>query len=59
MDTLTVAMVDPSDIHALDHIRRISKVDTVDPVLVSSKSIEKVLDFYYGQGTPWKRCKEH
>jgi len=50
MDTLTVAMVDPSDIHALDHIRRISKVDTVDPVLVSSKSIEKVLDFYYGQG---------
>jgi len=50
MDTLTVAMADPSDIHALDHIRRISKVGTVDPVLVSSKSIEKVLDFYYGQG---------
>lgn len=50
MDTLTVAMVDPSDIEALDHIRRISKIGTVDPVLVSSKSIEKVLDFYYGQG---------
>ena len=50
MDTLTVAMVDPSNIEALDHIRRISKVGTVDPVLVSLKSIEKVLDFYYGQG---------
>ena len=50
MDTLTVAMADPSDIQALDHIRRISKVDNVDPVLVSSRSIEKVLDFYYGQG---------
>ncbi|MBU0548191.1 MAG: Flp pilus assembly complex ATPase component TadA [Candidatus Omnitrophica bacterium] len=50
MDTLTVGMVDPSDIQALDHIRRISKVDSVDPVLVSAKSIEKVLDFYYGQG---------
>jgi len=50
MDTLTVAMLDPSDIEALDHIRRISKVGTVDPVLVSLKSIEKVLDFYYGQG---------
>ncbi|MDD5560680.1 MAG: ATPase, T2SS/T4P/T4SS family [Candidatus Omnitrophica bacterium] len=50
MDTLTVGMVDPSDIQALDHILRISKVGSVDPVLVSSKSIEKVLDFYYGQG---------
>jgi type IV pilus assembly protein PilB len=50
MDTLTVAMVDPSDIQALDYIRRISRVGTVDPVLVSAKSIEKVLDFYYGQG---------
>ena len=50
MDTLTVAMLDPSDIQALDHIRRISKVGTVDPVLVSLRSIEKVLDFYYGQG---------
>ncbi|MFA4992484.1 MAG: ATPase, T2SS/T4P/T4SS family [Candidatus Omnitrophota bacterium] len=50
MDTLTVGMVDPSDIQALDHIRRISKVGSVDPVLVSSKSIDKVMDFYYGQG---------
>jgi len=50
MDTLTVAMVDPSDIQALDHIRRISKAGSVDPVLVSLKSIEKILDSYYGQG---------
>ncbi|MFA6129400.1 MAG: type II secretion system ATPase GspE [Candidatus Omnitrophota bacterium] len=50
MDTLTVGMADPSDIQALDHVRRISKAGSVDPVLVSSKSIEKVLDFYYGQG---------
>ncbi len=50
MDTLTVAMVDPSDIQALDHIRRISKAGNVDPVLVSLKSIEKILDTYYGQG---------
>ncbi|MFA5231504.1 MAG: ATPase, T2SS/T4P/T4SS family, partial [Candidatus Omnitrophota bacterium] len=50
MDALTVAMTDPSDIEALDHIRRISKVGSVDPVLVSAKSIEKILDSYYGQG---------
>jgi len=50
MDTLTVAMVEPSDIQALDHIRRISKAGNVDPVLVSLKSIEKILDTYYGQG---------
>jgi type IV pilus assembly protein PilB len=50
MDTLTVGMVDPSDIQALDHIRMISKVGSVDPVLVSLRSIEKILDFYYGQG---------
>ncbi|MCK9431318.1 MAG: Flp pilus assembly complex ATPase component TadA, partial [Candidatus Omnitrophica bacterium] len=50
MDALTVAMTDPSDIEALDHIRRISKAGAVDPVLVSAKSIEKILDSYYGQG---------
>jgi len=50
MDALTVAMVEPGDIQALDHIRRISKVGSVEPVLVSAKSIEKILDSYYGQG---------
>jgi len=50
LDTLTVAMVDPKDIEALDNIRRISKVSNVDPVLVSARSIEQVLDAYYGAG---------
>jgi type IV pilus assembly protein PilB len=50
MDTLTVAMVDPQDIEALDNIRRIAKVNNVDPVLVSAKSIEQVLDTYYEGG---------
>jgi type IV pilus assembly protein PilB len=48
MDTLTVAMVDPKDIEALDNIRRIAKVSSVDPVLVSLHSIEQVLSAYYG-----------
>ncbi len=50
MDTLTVAMVDPKDIEALDNILRIAKVSNVDPVLVSVKSIEQILDTYYGTG---------
>lgn len=49
-DTLTIAMIDPKDIEALDNIRRISKVSNVEPVLVSAKSIEQVLDTYYGTG---------
>ena len=50
MDTLTVAMVDPKDIEALDNIRRIAKVNSVDPVLVSARSIGQILDTYYGGG---------
>ncbi|MFH1190838.1 MAG: ATPase, T2SS/T4P/T4SS family [Candidatus Omnitrophota bacterium] len=50
MDSLTVAMIDPKDIEALDNIRRIAKVSSVDPVLVSSRSISQVLDAYYGEG---------
>lgn len=50
MDTLTVAMIDPKDIEALDNIRRIAKVSSVEPVLVSAKSIGQVLDTYYGAG---------
>lgn len=47
-DTLTVAMINPRDIEALDQIRKVSKMDTVEPVLVSEKGIQKVLDSYYG-----------
>lgn len=50
LDTLTIAMVDPKDIEALDNIRRIAKVNNVDPVLVSARSIEQVLNTYYGEG---------
>jgi len=50
MDSLTVAMTDPKDIEALDNIRRIAKVSNVEPVLVSARSINQVLDAYYGEG---------
>lgn len=49
-NALTVGMVDPKDIEAIDNIRRISKVDMVDPVLVSERGIQKVIDSYYGAG---------
>jgi len=49
-DTLTLAMLDPKDIEALDNIRRITKVSNVEPVLVSAKSLQQVLDTYYGVG---------
>jgi len=47
-NTLTVAMVDPQDIEALDQIRKISKIDDVEAVLATEKSIAKILDSYYG-----------
>jgi type IV pilus assembly protein PilB len=50
MDSLTVAMIDPKDIEALDNIRLIAKVSNVEPVLVSARSISQVLDVYYGEG---------
>lgn len=50
VDTLTVAMLDPKDIEALDNIRRIAKVTNVDPVLVSARSLGQVMDAYYGAG---------
>jgi len=50
MDTLTVAMVDPKNIEALDNIRRIAKVSNVEPVLVSAGSIRQAMDTYYGAG---------
>lgn len=47
-NTLTVGMLDPQDIEAIDTIRRVSKVEMVEPVLVSERGIQKVLDSYYG-----------
>lgn len=47
-DSLTLGMIDPQDIVALDHIRRVSKIDDIEPVLITEKGIQKVLDSYYG-----------
>ena len=47
-DSITVGMVDPQDIVALDQIRRICQIDTVDPVLVSERGVTKLLDSSYG-----------
>ncbi|HCI43988.1 MAG TPA: type II secretion system protein GspE [Candidatus Omnitrophica bacterium] len=49
-NTLTVGMVDPKDIESIDNIRRVSKVEMVEPVLVSERGIQKVIDSYYGAG---------
>jgi len=47
-DTLTLAMIDPHDIIAVDDIRRKIKIDSIDTVLASEKGIQKVLDSSYG-----------
>jgi type IV pilus assembly protein PilB len=49
-DSLTVAMVDPHDIAALDEIRVKSKLGSIDPVLSTPEMIQKVIDQYYGAG---------
>ena len=46
-DVLTVAMVDPFDILALDEIRSKSKCD-VEPMVAGSKDIEQAINQYYG-----------
>ena len=47
-NSLTVAMTDPQNIEVLDQIRQVSKMESIDPVLASEKSIQKILDLYYG-----------
>jgi len=47
-NSITVGMVDPQDIVALDQIRRLSQMEMIQPVLVSEKGVEKILDSYYG-----------
>ncbi|KPJ69876.1 type II secretion system protein E [candidate division WOR-1 bacterium DG_54_3] len=46
-DVLTVAMVDPFDILALDEVRTKSKCD-VEPMVATSKDIEQAINQYYG-----------
>jgi type II secretion system protein E len=41
-------MVNPQDIVALDQVRHLTKIVTVEPIVVSEKSLEKVIDSSYG-----------
>lgn len=50
-DSLNVGMVNPSDIVAMDQIRRLIPDMRIDMILVSEKGIEKALDKYYGLGS--------
>jgi len=47
-DSLTVAMVDPQDVSAIDEIRKKSKMDAIEPVLSTADMIQRVIDQYYG-----------
>ena len=47
-DSLTVAMVDPHDVAAIDEIRKKSKMGTIEPVLSTPDMIQRVIDQYYG-----------
>ncbi len=46
-NTLTLGMIDPQDIEAIDHIRQVSKIEMIEPVLVSERGVQKVIDSYY------------
>lgn len=47
-NTLTLGMLDPQDIVAIDQIRRVSKIDLIEPVLVSERGVQRILDTCYG-----------
>ena len=47
-DSLTVAMVDPQDIMALDEIRQKSGLSVIEPALSTLDMIQRVIDQYYG-----------
>ncbi len=46
-DTVNIGMVNPSDIVAMDHIRRLISDAHIDVILVSEKNMDKALDNYY------------
>jgi len=49
---LTVGMVDPQDVMAIDQVLKMTKVEMIEPVLVSQQGIQKILDIYYaGSGS--------
>lgn len=47
-NSLTVAMADPQDVLALDNIRQVSKIDTIEAVLATERGIQRILDSFYG-----------
>lgn len=47
-DTLSVAMLNPSDLMAIDKIRSKSGCSVVEPVLSTKDMIDKVIEQYYG-----------
>ncbi|MCM8763284.1 MAG: Flp pilus assembly complex ATPase component TadA, partial [Candidatus Omnitrophica bacterium] len=47
-NNLTLAMADPQDIQAMDKIREVAKIDTIEPVLATEKGIQDAIDTYYG-----------
>ena len=47
-NSVTIGMVDPQDIVALDQVRRITKMEAVDPVLVSERGVRRLIDASYG-----------
>lgn len=46
--SLTIAMVKPQDIVAIDEVRKRSRFTTVEPVLSMGKDIERAIEQYYG-----------
>jgi len=46
-EVLTVAMVDPFDVIALDEVRAVSKCD-VEPMVATTREIDRAIDQYYG-----------
>jgi len=46
-EVLTLAMVDPFDVFALDEVRSKSKCD-IEPMVATSKDIEQAINQYYG-----------
>lgn len=48
-NSLTVGMSEPQDIMAIDQMRRVSLMEIIDPVMVSEKGLQRILDTIYAQ----------
>lgn len=45
--TLSIGMIDPQNIVAIDYVRNITNFDVVDPILVSNSGYQKAFNVYY------------